>query len=109
MGQDGEHRFARRALNAPDGETAQADPRIMGVASQTAAVGAGRFVQKLKPKREEKGEDELDKRLAIIEQLKVGGLIVKIHGDGAVLTARFGALFHVSSSVELAVGTHETS
>ena len=36
--QDGEHRFAGGALDAPDGETTQADPRIMGVARQAPAA-----------------------------------------------------------------------
>jgi hypothetical protein len=34
---------------------------------------------------------------------------VKIDGEGAVLAGRFGALSHVSSSVEMAVGADEIS
>jgi hypothetical protein len=61
MGQHGKNRLASRALNAPDGEPAQADSHIMGVARQTAAAITGRFVGKLKPQREDEGEDKLDK------------------------------------------------
>ena len=45
MRQDGEHRFARGALDAPDGETAQADTGIMGVARQAPAAAAGGLVE----------------------------------------------------------------
>jgi hypothetical protein len=38
----------------------------------------------LNAKGEEKGEDELDKRLAVVKELKVGRFIVEINGDGAV-------------------------
>ncbi len=67
------------------------------------------FVTELEAKSKEKGQDELNERFAIAEQLKVGGLILEIDGDGAVVTDRFGPLSHVSSSVEMAVGTDETS
>ena len=36
--QDGEDRFARGALDAPDGEPAQANPRVMGVAGQAPTL-----------------------------------------------------------------------
>jgi hypothetical protein len=81
----------------------------MGVAGQTAAVGTGRLVDKLEADREEEGEDKFDKRFAIAEQLKVGGLVMKINGDSAVLACRFGSLSHVSSSVEMAIDADETS
>jgi hypothetical protein len=82
MWQDCEHGFARRTLNAPDGEAAQADPSIMGVAGETAAL-TGLFVVELKAEGQEKGEDEFDKCLAIVNELQVGGWILKIDGDGA--------------------------
>ncbi len=64
MWQHGEYRLAARALNMPNGEPAEPNPSIMGMAGQTPAV-TGRFVLELKPKREEKGENELHEGLAI--------------------------------------------
>ena len=74
----GQHRkdcLTRGTLNTPDGEPAQADPGIMGVAGQTPAAGAGRFMLELETKREEKGQDKLDKRFGVVKKSKVGGLI----------------------------------
>ena len=89
--QDGEDRLAGGALDAPDGETTQADPGVMGVAREAPAAATGRLVEELKAKGEDERQDELDKRLAIAQQLKVGGFIMEIDGDGAVLAGRFGA------------------
>ena len=83
--QDREHRFARGALDTPDGEPTQADTGIMGVARQAPAAATGGLVGELKAEGEEKGEDEFDKRLAIAQELKVGRFILEIDGDGAVL------------------------
>src|SRR4029453_6457586 len=46
---------------------------------------------------EDEGEDELDERLGVAKELRVGGLIVEIDGNGAVVTWCFGGLCHVSS------------
>ena len=97
--QDREDRLARGTLDAPDGEAAQAKPGIMGVAGQTAAAATGGLVGQLEADREDKGEDELDEGLAVADQLKVIGLVVKIDGDGAVFSRRFGPVAHVSPSV----------
>jgi hypothetical protein len=50
----------------------------------------------LKPKGQEEGKHELDKRLAITQQLKVGGFILEVNSDGAVFARRFGCCAHVS-------------
>src|SRR5262245_7287223 len=92
--QDREHRPAGGALNTPDSEAAQANAGIMGVAGQTSAAGTGRPVDKLEAEREEEGEDKLDKRFAIVDQLEVGGWVLEIDGDGAVLACRFGGVAH---------------
>ena len=97
MRQDGEDRFAGGALDAPDGEPAQANPRIMGVARQAPTLAAAGLVEELKAEGQEEGEDELDKCLAVAEQRKVSGFIVEINGDRAVVACRFGVLCHVSS------------
>jgi len=94
--QDREHRFARRALDTPDGETAQPDADIMGVPCQTPAPATRRLVCELKAKGEEKGEDTFDKRLAIVKQTKVGGFVLEIDSDGAVVPCPFVCLSHVS-------------
>src|SRR5215468_2961488 len=69
----------------------------MGVAGQTPAARTGRLVGELKAQGEDEGEDKLDKRLAIADQLEVGGWVLEINGDGTVLACRFGGLCHVSS------------
>src|SRR5437660_7517219 len=97
MGQHSKDCFAARALNAPDGETAQAHARIMRMASQTTAAVTGRFVCKLKTQREDESQDKLDECFAIAEQREVGSFIVEIDGNGAVLSGRFGGVGHVAS------------
>jgi hypothetical protein len=63
----------------------------------------------LKAEREDKGEDKLDERFAIVNQMEIGGWVLEIDSDGAVLAWRFGSLSHVSPSVEMAIGADETS
>src|SRR5215471_11676855 len=96
MWQHREYRLARGALDAPDGEAAQANAGIMGVARQTAAAGTGRFVDKLEADREEKGQDKLDKRFAIADHLGVGVCVLEVDGEGSVLACHFGDLCYVS-------------
>jgi hypothetical protein len=57
----------------------------MRVARQAPSAATGCHVLELKAKGEAKGEDDLDKRLAIVKQAKVGGFILEINGDGAVV------------------------
>ena len=65
VGQDGEHRTTRGALDAPDGDATQANTDIMGVARQASAPATGSFVFQLKAESQEKGEDTFDKGRAI--------------------------------------------
>src|SRR5712664_925643 len=95
--QDGEGRFAGGALDTPDGEPAQANPRVMRVARQAPTRAAAGFVCELEAEGEEEGEDAFDKRFAITKELEVGGFVVEIDSDGAVLACRFGGVSHVSS------------
>lgn len=88
--QDRKDRLARGALDAPDGEPAQANPGIMGVSGQTPTTGAGRLVYELKAQGEEKGEDTLEKRLPVSPQAAVGGFVSQINGDSAVFSYWFG-------------------
>ena len=69
----------------------------MGMARQTAAAVAARFMVKLKADREDKRENELNESFAIAEQLKIGGVVLEINGDGTVFSYRFGGIAHVSS------------
>jgi hypothetical protein len=85
MREDREHRFTPCTLDAPDGETTQPNTDIMRVAGETPAPATGRRVGELKAQGQDKDEDELDKRLAIVQQAKVGCFILKIAGDGAVV------------------------
>jgi len=89
--------FAGGALHPPDGETTQPNTGIVGVARQAATCAAAGLVEELKARREEEGEDTLDKRLGVVKELAVGRFVVEIDGDGAVCAGRFGGLSHVSS------------
>jgi len=68
----------------------------MGVARQAPAPATGGLVGELKAKRQEKSENTLDKRFAIVKQTKVGGLILEIDSDGAIGPYPFASLSHVS-------------
>jgi hypothetical protein len=85
MRENREHGFAPCTLDAPDGETTQPDTDVMRVAGETPAPATGRHMCELKAKGQEQGEDELDKRLAIVTQAEVGRFILEINGDGAVV------------------------
>ena len=76
--------FACGALDTPDGEPAQANPRVMGVARQAPTRAAAGLVEELKAESEKKREHELDKRCGVTQERKVGRLIVEIDGEGAV-------------------------
>jgi hypothetical protein len=53
----------------------------------------------LEAEGQKEGEDALDKRLAIAQQMEVGGFVSKIDSDGAVVLRQFGCGTHVSPSV----------
>jgi hypothetical protein len=94
--EDREHRFARGALDAPDEDSTQTDARIMRVPRQAPTAATGRLVGELKAQGQDKGEDELDKRLAIVKQAKVSCFIVEIDGDSAIVPRRCGCCAQVS-------------
>jgi hypothetical protein len=73
----------------------------MGVARQTPATATGGLRCALKATGQENGQDELDKRLAIVKQAKVGGVILEINGDRAIFTGRFGRAWHVSPPAQI--------
>jgi hypothetical protein len=54
-------------------------------------------VVELKAQREDESPDDLDKGLAVVKELEVGGLILEIDGEGAVFTGGFSGLGPVSS------------
>ena|SRR2546430_4064882 len=103
MRQDGEHGFARGALDTPDGETTQADTGIVGVARQTPTRAAAGLVGELKAESEEKREHEFNKRFGGAQERKVGRLITEVDGDRAVVAYRFGGVFHVSSPGQMSL------
>ena len=55
------------------------------MAGETPTPATGRRVCELKAQSQDKGEDTLDKRIAIVQQAKVGRFILKINDDGAVV------------------------
>ena len=73
----------------------------MGVARQAPAAATRGLVCELEADRQDKGEDELDKRFGVAQELEVGSFIVEIDGEGAVLACRFGCVSHVSSPVQM--------
>jgi hypothetical protein len=54
VGQDGEHRTTRGALETPDDDPTQANTDIMGVAGEAPATATGGLVFELKAKGQEK-------------------------------------------------------
>jgi hypothetical protein len=96
MRQDGEDGFTPRTLDAPDGHPTQPDTDIMGVARQAPALATGRLVFQLKTQGQDEGENKFQKRFAIAKQLKVGGFILNIDGNGAVFSCAFGCVSHGS-------------
>jgi hypothetical protein len=56
----------------------------------------GHLVSKLKAHGQEEGEHELEERLAIAQQLKVGRFILKINGDSPVFAWLFRSASHES-------------
>lgn len=98
--QDCEHGFAGGALHAPEGEPAQANPRVMGVAREAPTLTAAGLVEELKVKGEEEGEDEFDQRCGVAQEGKVGYLIEEVDGDRAVVAYRFSGVSQVSFPVQ---------
>ena len=88
--------FTLRTLDAPDGEPAQTDPDLMGVAGQAPTAVTGRLVEELKAEGEKEREYEFNKGLAVAKQLKVGRFVSKIDGNGTVVSNRFGRCAHRS-------------
>jgi hypothetical protein len=68
----------------------------MGVPREAPAAVTGGPVYELKAKGQEKGEDEFDKRPAVVNQVEVGGFVAKIDSDGPVFSRQFGRCAHVS-------------
>jgi|SRR5216683_3183238 len=97
MREDREHRLTRRALDTPNSEPTQSDAHIVRVTGQASTAVTRGLVCELKAQGEEKGHHAFDKGLAIAQELKVGHLVLKINGDGAVVPCPFARLSHVSS------------
>ena len=66
----------------------------MGVARQAAPAVTGRLVFQLEAKRQNAGEDTLNKRLAIAQELNVGCLVLKVDSNCSVFAGRVGCVSH---------------
>jgi hypothetical protein len=108
VGEDREHRCARRALDTPDGHSTQADTDIMGVAGQAPAAATGHLVCELKATGQEKHEHAFDQRLAVAKELNVGRFIGAIDGDGAGVPRPCGGSGHVSPPGHQVTSADET-
>jgi hypothetical protein len=94
-----DHRLTGRAWAAPESDPAQTDADRMGVTRQApAAITEGRVLA-LATAGQKAGEDPLEKRLPIAQQLKGRGCIAKSDGHGAVFSSLFGRLPPVSPPV----------
>ncbi len=71
----------------------------MGVAREAPTAATGGLVGELKPKCEDERQDELDKRLAIVHELKVSGFILEIDRNGTIFTGPIGGFCHGSPQV----------
>jgi hypothetical protein len=96
MREDREHGLTCRTLYTPDRYPTQADTDIMRVARQAPSPATGCLVCELKAEGEEKSAHELEKRLALAKQVRVGRFGLKIDGDGAIFSCRFGGCVHGS-------------
>ena len=88
--------------------TSTPDVGIMRVACETPNPAAGGLVLELKAKGQEKSDHELDKRLAVAQQLNGGRFVLKIHGDRPVCSRRFSRCAHVSPLYHLVSSADET-
>ncbi len=79
----------------------------MRVARQAPAAVTRRLVCELKAEGQEKGKDAFDKRRAIAKQLKVGGFILEINGEGAVFASLASGIAHGSSSGQMVGATDD--
>jgi hypothetical protein len=96
MRQDRKDRFAHSTLEAPNREATHPDADVMGVARQTKAAHACGFMLQWEAKGEEKGEDAFDKRLGVVQELKVRRFILEVDGDSAVLPYPCGCVAHMA-------------
>src|SRR5919198_3699301 len=103
MGQDGEYRFARRALDTPNRGPTEADTGVMGVTCQAPTTTTGRLVGELKAQGQHEGEHAFDKGLAITKQLNVSRFVLKINGDGPVFAGLASGVWHGSPSGQVVV------
>lgn len=62
MGEDGEHRFARRAQYPPDGHPTQTDMPIVRMVSQAPATATGRLMFELANHGQNECEDTFEER-----------------------------------------------
>jgi hypothetical protein len=75
---------------------------------QAPAAVTGGLMCELKAKGQEEGEHELEKRLAIAKQLKVGRFILKIDSDGPVCAWLFSLASHGSAPSHPISSANET-
>src|SRR2546428_13226440 len=69
MRQDGEHGFARRALDTPDGESTQVETGIVGVARVAPAPAEAGTVEAVQPVKVQKSEHQPDEYLRGCQEL----------------------------------------
>ena len=75
----------------------------MRVARQASAPVTCRLVCELKAEGQEKGEDTLEKGLAITKQLKVGRFVLEIDGESPVFAGLASGVAHGLPSGQMVV------
>ena len=74
---------------------------------QALASATARLVRELNVQSEEVSHNAFDKRLAVAKELKVGGFVVKIDGDGPVFASLARGAAHGAPSGQMVVVTDD--
>jgi hypothetical protein len=85
MRQNRKNRLAMRTLNAPNRQIIESNPCIMRVPGQGKSHGAILSMFQLKANGDDKGNDKLDKGLAVSDKMQVSLLVFKVYGDCPVM------------------------
>jgi hypothetical protein len=107
VGEDGEHRATRGALETPDGDAPETDTHRRRVTRQAPAATPGRLVLELKSEGQDARHHQCTKGLAGAKQLKVGRFRLKIDGDGPILAGLASGVSPGSPSGQMVVAADD--
>ena len=90
MREDRAQRCARGARATPEGDPTEPETEGRRVTCQAPATATGGLVLEPTPPGQDARRHQCEKRLAVAKELTGGRLVLKIDGDGAVFSCRFG-------------------